>query len=286
MLRPRTSKQNKDDLQPVVAGHSSILQSISRFWLSMLVILVLLYAALLAIGRTDGFRNLVEQKIENMSGMGIMIDKAHIGFDLHVRLQNIRGMSPATNVVVALEVAKLVVRPVFLELLREDPWPVRSLVADRAIVRFYRDGETWQPMPALANALAPWMNAGGTNAPERSAEAIILDALLRKDVRISLTGARVMFMDGYDGEVPVALADGINFDTVNLQPFEERVLWSRIMIKTLQNNGTEWMSDLELEWIRQKDQDVILRIQKAPGAEATALPPAPSAESSSASPGF
>jgi len=277
MLRPRASRKNGDDLQPASAGHSSILQSISRFWLSILVIGLLLYAALLAIGRTDGFRDLVEQKVEGMTGLNVKIERAHIGFDLHVRIRNLKGSLSITNEVVALEVEKLTIRPSLIELVRETPWPVSSLSAENGVLRFHAADRGWKPMPEIAGAIAPWMNMAPASNTSGDAQSGILSTLLAKENRISIASSRVLFIDDARPEIPLALADGVTMESATLKPFEDRILWSRMKIHSMQNNGAEWMSDLELEWIREKDQDVILRIQKTHAAEPAALPPAPTA---------
>lgn len=275
MIRRRSNAGKKDELQPAPAGHSSILQSITRFWLSLVVIAVLLYAALLAIGYTAGFRNLVEQKMETMTGLKMKIDKAHIGFDLNIRMAGIRGTLPLTNALPAIEVGKLHINPVLMDLLREDTWPFREFAAEQVVVRFFASGETWKPLPVVAGAIAPWMSAGIASNGTSDAETSIIRGLLDRDVRIRVTDARIAFVHDQKPEVPVALADGLALDMVSIQAFDERALWSRMKVRSLQNRGLEWMSDLELEWIRQADQDVILRIRKTSAEPARPMPPAP-----------
>jgi len=278
MLRPRHKAKNEDPLQPAPADDASILHSISRFWIALLIIAILIYSALLAIGRTDGFRNLVEQKVEAMSGLRVSIEKAHIGFDLHFRIRNLKGRMPGTNDTVALEVGAVKVRPLFFQLLREDDWPLRSLEAENMTISFQRADGAWAPMPVLADAIAPWMNVGASTNASGYAEPVILDALLKRENRLTLLNARIIFFDEQQPGEPVGLAEGIFLETVNLKPFEDRALWSRIKIQSLQNGGQAWMSGLSMEWIRQGDQDVILRIEKESDAGSSALPPPPVVE--------
>ncbi|HMP97081.1 MAG TPA: hypothetical protein PKA51_09185 [Kiritimatiellia bacterium] len=246
--------------EPHVVERTAWLHTITRFWVTVFLLVVIVYVTALLIGRTDGFRELVRQRMEKILGLPITIESMQISPWLELRLVGLREAG-VTNRPPALVVGSASVRADGLAILRGRPFPVRSVELSDAVLRFSpRGAGRWTPFPELAETLLPWLQVTATDA---AAETISPTEWLRRHgMRISAENVRLVWLSGGgEADLPVALADGIAFSTARVRPFDEPVLWCRLAVAHAQTGGEEWLRDLDLEFLRLPDQDVILRLR-------------------------
>ncbi len=262
---PRIKKQT--DARPPelhMAGGASLVQTITRFWLTLFFVLLVVYATVMVIGRLAGFRDLVRQRLELLTGVALTIDEVRLTPGLNLRVKDI--VEVTTNDLPALRVGEAVVDWKLSGLLRGTAWPFRSLKLRDAEVRFrMAAGGTWMPLPDLAGALLPWVSAG-----HRHDESNISEWMRVNHMRMSVRGGLMAWLPDGTNDLPHTIIEGIDFDAASVRPFGDPVGWFNLRIKRAQTGDEAWLRDLELEWLRASDQDVVIRVSSASVAAAPA----------------
>lgn len=261
-MRKKHVKARVADAEPRYANDSSFVQTITRFWVTVAVIGAILYGSLLLISRTDGFRGLVRQRLEAVTGGKLILEHVHVSPNLYVVLRGIREGGAATNVVPGIELREAAIRFRLLPLVRGDGWPIAQLSVDGGVVRFRpATNATWAPLPQVQAALAPlFLGSVADDATAASSRATV-DFLRRTGTSISVRGLDVRWLGARSDAPPVAVVEGASLEVTSVQPFDAPVLWGVASIKRAETDGAEWIRDLSFEWLSLEDQDVVIRME-------------------------
>jgi hypothetical protein len=237
------------------AGRGSFVQSVTRFWLTLAVISMIVYATLLVVGRTAGFRDLIRNRLEMIAGMPLSVQACRLSATLKLHVEGVREAKVDEP---SLEIHDATMRLRLLAVLRGRDWPFRAIEVRGARLRFTRgpDGN-WTPLPQLAGALVPWMQAEG-----QAVNAVPVVAWMRASgTQFSLKNVALIWREG-DDAIPDNAVEGLALDARRVRPFDEDVWWSRLRIQSARAGGEEWLRDLELEWLRLDDEDIVLKVRQ------------------------
>lgn len=237
------------------AERDSVLQAITRFWVTLLIIAVILYATLLVVGRLAGFKDLVQNALEPLIGLPVKLDEVRVRPDLSLAIKGLHDDQDQLRV----EMARAHVR--WVGLMRGASWPFRSLDIDGATIRFSQAAEgRWQPMPALAGALLPWMKPDGQHIEQ----AELWESIRVADTKLDVRNVSLTWVSGATNLVNEI--DGLSLTTAMVKPFSDDILWSKLHITAARAEGIEWLRDLHVEWLRMPGQDVVLKVSQPAGS--------------------
>jgi hypothetical protein len=229
----------------------SMLQSITRLWVTIIFLALVIYGTLIVVGRSAGFRELVQGWLEPVIGMPVTIESMRITPKLKLEIKGLRDESSR------LEIQKTSASLRAGTFFKKSRWPFRALEINDARLRFFPapDG-SWMPLPELAGALLPWMEreSGGGNGGE------ITEWMRTSGTTLKLQNVTLLWMA--DEEVIEHAVQGVFLETATVRPFGEDVLWSRLRIQSAHSQGEAWLRDVDIEWLRMPGQDVVLKVNQ------------------------
>jgi len=234
------------------------LESITRFWVTIVIIGAILYFAAYAISRSDGFRDIVQQRLSELAGTPLAIREARADMSMNLVLEGINDSANHTNQLPGIDIAYAELKWRWIPLLTGNGWPFKHLHVRDGTFRFIQSADgTWSPLPELESRLAPWMEVPGTptNQPMES----ITESMRLAGVDVSFENVSVMWRTGFPDEPPLAHVEGVHLKTAPLKPFGEPVIWFEMKIGRAKSGEVEWLADVELSWIRTSETDAILQ---------------------------
>lgn len=234
------------------------LESITRFWITMVIIAAILYFAAYAISRSDGFRDIVQQRLSELAGTPLSIREARADAMMNLVLEGINDSANHTNQLPGIEIAYAKLKWRWIPLLTGTGWPFKQLHVRDGTIRFTQatDG-TWSPLPELESRLSPWMEVPGT--PTNVLLTSITESMRLVGVDVSLENVNAVWRTGFPDEPPVARVEGVHLKTAPLKPFDDPVIWFAMKIGRAESGEVEWLSNIELSWIRLPDTDAVLQ---------------------------
>jgi hypothetical protein len=239
----------------------SFARAFGRFWGALFCVALIGYAALLLIGRTEGFRDLVGDRMEASLGVPVSIGNSRITPALAIQLEQVRGGASATNDAPALEAERVVMRIRPGGFLRGRAWPLRSLSIDNAAFRFVADGDSqWRPLPALAGELHRWVVVAGRSVDERDAAFPGLVWFRENEVELRLDDADFFWRDG--GGAVSAWMEDVTVEAKAMKPFEQAALWSRLQAGEVGSVWNDTVEGLQVEWIGTAEGYVVLKLMR------------------------
>lgn len=239
----------------------SFSQAFGRFWGAIFFVVIIGYVSMLLIGRTEGFRGIVSDRLEGALGVPVTIGASRITPTLEILLEEVKGGVSSTNQATAMEAKRVAVRLRAGGLLKGSAMPLRSLAIDGAVFRFSSNGENeWQPLPALAGALLRWAVVAGRAVEERDAAFAGLAWFRERGVALRLDDTDFFWRDR-DGSATAWIED-VDFDAKAIRPFEESALWSRLRAGVVGSVWNEVVEGLEVEWIHMAGRDVVLKVKR------------------------
>lgn len=257
MKKKKLSARMTDEPRPV--DGTSLIETITRFWVTIVVILIILYAALLMISRTDGFSGLLRQRLENLSGIPISVERVHANLSMDLVVEGLRGGHDLSNRFASITIGRAEMYWNIMPLIRGSGWPFRELKVNDCDIRFSQDKEgTWQPLTFLHQAIAPWVEIEDEAGSEPNTAAI--EYLRSVRAKIDVSNVNITWLGATDESVPRATIKGLNFRTEPVRPMGQDVLWCKMQIARSETEGIDRINQLDIEWIRQSDQDVVLRM--------------------------
>jgi len=247
--------------EPKTVEANSLIETITRFWVTIFIIAAILYLAIMVISRTEGFRDLVRQRLEIMSGMTLEVEQVRATLNLNLILEGVKEKPAETNRLSGLTVQRADLHWRLLPLIRGEGWPFKRLKMENVELRFTqaRDG-TWSPLSSLNDALAPWVEIATTNTTETGNVLHITDYLREEKAEVEITNLRIAWMGPEEATPPLALVEGLNFQSAAIRPFNENLMWFIMKIQHGERNQVVWANGVNIEWIRMPDQDVILKL--------------------------
>jgi len=219
------------------------------------------------ISRTDGFKGIVRQQLEVITGIPVAIDQ--VGADPAFNLV-ILGVTEAaaTNRPSRFTIGKAELKWRMQSLFRDGGWPFRYLMIKDCTVQFAKDkAGQWSPAPALASAFAPWVETGVEFDARSTAGSHITEFLRQNKARLDARNVNAAWFASPTNDLPLFSVSGLDLSTDPVQPLDGNVLWCTMTVQHVGSGESTLLRDLSIEWIRQADQDVVLRV--------TGLDPAP-----------
>lgn len=262
MKKKKLKARLPDDPRPV--GRTSLIETITRFWVTLAIIAVILYGALLVISRTEGFSSLVRQRLETLAGIPVSIERVHASLSLDLVVEGLQGGANLTNQVPEISIGRAEMYWNIIPLIRGRGWPFRDLKVTDCTIRFAQgtDGE-WKPLTFLHRAIAPWVEIEDESGSGPSTAAIEYLRSVRAHVDVS--GVNIYWLGVNDESPPRAVIRGLNFRAEPVRPMSQDVLWCRMQIERSEIEGIDRINKLDMEWIRLSDQDVVLRLAHEEG---------------------
>ncbi|HMP90330.1 MAG TPA: hypothetical protein PJ991_09005 [Kiritimatiellia bacterium] len=256
-MKSRKRDFRQETSEPHVAPKVSFLESITRFWVTIFIIAIILYVAALLISRTDGFRGIVRQRLEMLSGMNLSIGRVHATPGLDLVLEDIRESVTNDVTVGRLQIKRVELMWRLAPLIRGTGWPLTYLHVENGHVLFAQKSDgTWTPWPDFHTMVSPWLEIPGVLP---SNEPSTIDWMRREKVQVSLKDINLLWRSPLDGDPPAILIEGLDLKTSIVKPFSELVLWFDIKINRAAKGGVVWLRQFSMEWIRTADMDVVLR---------------------------
>ena len=220
----RRRKWEEEEAPPVRPGLGARLRYIFLIALSLLLIL---YGAGQVMARTEGFRDLVGQRLESLLGMPVKIEDSRVNWRFDLTLMNL-----VTEGTKRPDSPGLRARRIHLAWSFQSWWRkgvgLRAVELDHCTIVFklQEDGD-WAPREfrALGDLMGPWLEfdlkpkadvaadpAVKTQHSEPAAPVFAeahtwSDRLKTSGIRFALTDSRVVWWD--DGSVPRASVDGV-----------------------------------------------------------------------------
>jgi hypothetical protein len=249
------------DLPPSYLGESrSFARAFGRFWGAVICVVVIGYAALLMIGRTEGFRDIISDRMEASLGVPLEIAVSRITPTLAIQLEEVKGGISATNDTPMLEAKKVFMRFRPGGFLRGEAWPLREMEIQDATFRFTAIGKSeWQPLPALAGELHRWVVVAGRSVEARDAAFPGLVWFRENGVNLRLDASDFVWRD-QDGVVS-AWMEEVHLEAKAMRPFEETILWSRLRAGQIGSAWNDTVDGLEVDWISSPDREIVLKAE-------------------------
>jgi hypothetical protein len=265
MTRPARWEEDTAGETPQVVepGAGSWTERVTRFWVTLLILAVILYVAVLVMGRTAGFRDIVRERLEKRLGLPLTVQGStfSLGLDLSLVGVSERGM---TNRLPALVVDRATLHWRWPDVLRGRNWPLRALTVQGAALRFRRTPEGgWSPLPDVQAMLAPWTEGAVAvegAPPEAAPEPGLTEWLRARRWAVDVSGGTVSWDTGEGDVAPAVWVHDIDFSAAPTEPFGESALWLRLRINQAERDGASWLDRLAVDWIRLADHDVVLRV--------------------------
>jgi len=247
---------------PQAAPKSSLVETITRFWVTLVIILIILYVAILMISRTDGFRGVVRQRLEMLSGMNLSVDRVYAKPRLDLVVEGLREATNAAHAVSSFEINRIEFAWRWVPLIRGEGWPFRRLhIQDGQMMFTQKPDKSWTPLPRLHPLVATWLDIPA--ALENADEKLLATEWLRTmKADISLKNINLIWLSPVEEEPPLVLIEGLHLKTSPMRPFREPVMWFEMTVERAANLGVVWARNLHMEWIRLSDQDVVLRYRQ------------------------
>lgn len=233
------------------------LESITRFWVTIAIIATILYFAAYAISRSDGFRDIVQQRLSELAGTPLAIREARADAMMNLVLEGINDAASYTNQLPGIDITYAKLKWRWIPLITGKGWPFKNLHVRDAAIRFTKTTNgAWQPLPDLESRLAPWMEVPG--APTNQAMASITELMRQAGVDVTLENVSVLWRTGFADEPPIARVEGVHLKTAPLKPFDDPVIWFEMNIGRAESGEVEWLMDVGLSWIRTPEADAVL----------------------------
>jgi hypothetical protein len=243
------------ETEPVESGR--VLENITRFWVTLLVIALILYIAVYAISRSEGFRDIVQQRLSLMTGTPLVIEQSRADVWMNLILT---GVSDSTNAIaqspgISIGYARLKWR--WIPLLRGEGWPFDHLHIKDATIRFSQTTNgVWRPFPMLHDAIKPLLTLDADST--QATPASITEVMRMAAMDIYLENITLIWRPPFPDEPPLAVVEMAYLKTAPLEPFGDPVLWFKMRLGRVESDQVEWLRDVDMEWIRRPDQDVVL----------------------------
>lgn len=247
---PRTREE------PPEPDDGSLLESVTRFWVTTVILILIVYVTVVMISRTDGFRDLVRQELSERVGFTVKIGASRLSPGLSIQLEDIRGFL-RTNEPPVVQIAAATLNVRWIPLLRGDLWPVEQLALQAPDFRFVATtNRGWQPLPWIHAALGPSLRLPG--AESQALAAGVTEWMRAQSVDLAITDGRLRWDAAAADEPPVAVLEGVDLVTRSIRPENEPLQWFSLHVDRAETEEVEWMRDAQTTWIRMPDRDVVV----------------------------
>ncbi len=232
----------------------ALIHTITRFWVSLLLIVLIAYGTVLAIGRSAGFRDYARQRLEDQLGIALAVEAMRLTPTFELVLEGVKEVVPNGKRLPAIEAASIGLRIRWSDWLRGRPWPFRACRVVGLVVHWRAEADqSWQPWPGIGASLLGVMRGDGESS------RAVLNVLVERRLRVALEGARLGWFVG-DALAPVADAEGIVLDLAVLAPRGEPLVWGNVQARYVEVDGRVIMRDGDWEWISLPEgRNVLLR---------------------------
>lgn len=267
MKRRRKGRPDPAEIRSV--DRDSALETIARFWLILFIVCIILYIAALVIGRTQGFRHLVAERLGTLLGCPVTIEKVVIDLFLNLQISELRE----NHVDPSFTMGHAEIKWRWSALFRRDDWAFSDLVLHDTRLKFSPDEKgTWQPLPQLASALAPWVGLSDFSISSPVNKMALTEWLRIKMVKLKVHNLNAVWFMNQGDEAPFTYFDGVTLECYPVKPFDENALWLRMQVRSARIGEESWPQGLAMEWIRLGGQDIILSISSNDTVKPVAIP--------------
>ena len=259
---------------------------------SVLIVLSILYVAGWVIGRTEGFRSLVAQRLEKLLGMPVKIESASLNLRYGLTLRHLVTEGTRRENSPGIRAQRIEIEWRWGDLLRRGRPGIKRLVLEKPVIVFeQQDSGGWSPDPlapmsdflarqmqfsfAPRNAAAnvPVSEGAGTNAPsvvtQRRSKNELTATLGHLDMAVAIQRGQVVWWTG--DAAPAASVEGVTFQATPVQLPDRALTHYVLKVERAASAQGAAIRDLVIELLDTGDQQVILRFLGEHLAPARAL---------------
>ncbi len=270
--RPAARGSHAARTEPDHHAQPSALQRITRFWVSCLVILIILYAALLFVSRTDGFRDLVRENLERRFDHALVIEGTTLTPGCNLKLEGVRSRKEEGDGPGDLRVASAELELSLLSWVRGNGWVTDVKIDGCAVMMAIDETGSWQP--GLFAGAAGWVSAqlgisgvpgsespGASSASPTGVDASDTgpEARRRSFPGITLTDGAFQWYDA--GGNLLAAASGVGLVVTSVRVPGRSIHYIHLKLDRADVAGMTMAADLDTEILSTGDQHMVLTLQ-------------------------
>lgn len=259
----------------------SILRTILRAIATATVLLAIAYVAGLMIGRTDGFRSIVAERLGELLGQAVKVERVSLGLSYALTVEGIVTEGTRRLNSPGIRIGRLRAAPRWSDLWRRGRLGLAQLEIEKAVLVFERDEEgRWAPeaLAGYAELLAKQLNfsfpppetvSAAPAAPRdvsgeqsRNRRRSARPLLAAPDP--AMPAPRIVVRRGeiawwLDNSVPFASVEGLSASMTPLEAPGRRMIHYRVDVKRAASRGGQALRDASLELLDIGDQRLVLR---------------------------
>lgn len=272
------TKQAKSDATTSSRGRgSNPFRAVRRTLTTLMVFAILIYIVGLVVGRTDGFRSIVAQRLEKIIGMPVKIDRVRLAPNYALTLTEVAAESGQRGGAPGVRARQVDIEWRWRDLWRHGRLGIARLQIDKPAVAFAESADgTWEPArlaPAgefllrQLNVTLPAKKATGTSAPSPTPaekpsvppeKAALVASVIGLDADVSFKRGEVVWW-AQGNDAPMASIEGASLSVSPLHlPGREMTHYLLNVDRAASANGPG-MSGLVAEFLDLGDQQIVLR---------------------------
>lgn len=276
-MKKNATKPTRKSVPAKTEDRTPLTQTLTRFWVALLLVALIVYIAVLFIGGTEGFRPLLSDHVEGRYGLAIDVESSSLSPGLQLTLEGIRMAADTAPGDLRIAEARIQCSP--LSWMRGRGM-VQSVSIHGGTLIFERSTKTdaWSPTAfhRINDLLAPWLalnrlegrmpeaGAGGSpepadGEPDDTTAVQAWLARLPSQWRLRLDGLNLAWREGA-GAV-VASLDNIQLDCQLSHLLDEPVVRYRVSVGTARRGSDVIASGVRLEGMRVGEREVGLSFQ-------------------------
>ncbi len=258
------------------AKKTGALRSLRNALVTALILLLIAYITGLAIGRTDGFRSIVADRLSRTLGMPVKLDRVSLSPTFNMTLRELETEGASLPGRAGLRVQRIGIEWRWRDLLRRGRVGIDRLNVEKPVVVFARgDDGAWipEPLAPLADFLARHLQVAQPAEPPRapsSANAPASDSAARKtttagarfdlkglDTAVSVRRGEMSWW--FDANIPQASIEGITLHATPLSVPGRQMTHVLVNVKRASSLNGPAFRELTLELLEAGDQQILLR---------------------------
>lgn len=253
-----------------------LLVKLNRLVMTLIVLIIIVYGALLAASRTDGFRGLIRDELETRLGLPMKLQKAWLDPSLDLHLRGLDARESAAHAKASLQAESVAIQWAPWESLRRGSFVPVSLTLQTGSLAFAATvSGAWEPsvLSSIGADVAEWLNmdvprksppastnAVATNATE-AVDAADLKAFRLGTLRIELQDSELVWWGSTSQEL--ARVSGVNLSVTPNDVPNRRLTHYLLGVREASASSGFLMRGITMEMIDTGDKQVVLQFDGA-----------------------
>ena len=270
------TKQAKGDADNSKRQSSNPLRTLRRAFVTLLTFLLILFIVGLIIGRTDGFRSIVSQRLEKIVGMPVKIDRTALSLNYSLTLREVATLGEQRMGAPGVSARQVDIAWRWSDLWRRGRLGIARLEIEKPSVVFAEDADgAWAParlVPAGEFLLRQLNVTLPATKTEEDFEQAVADKASRSPKKSALV-ASVLGLDAavavrrgavtwwaHGGGAPLASIEGGSLFVTPLRAPDRRMIHYLLKVDRAASANGPGMSGVVAELLDIGDQQLVLRL--------------------------